>query len=191
MRAMARKRQSRSRRVLFLLATVLGFELIVLAEQLPLKRYTTSDGLIRDYIGRIVLDSHGFLWFCTPEGLSRFDGYTFTNYGGADGLQGSVRDLLEGRDGTYWIATASGLYRFDPDAWKHAPSLNNQPSSLSKSGGRANRPKFVLYGPPENERARSVNIVKEDRSGVIWCGTDAGLYRLDQGQESWNFSFVD
>jgi len=38
----ARKSQSRSRRVLFLLATVLGFELIVLAEQLPLKRYTTS-----------------------------------------------------------------------------------------------------------------------------------------------------
>jgi len=38
----ARKSQSRSRRVPFLLATVLGFELIVLAEQLPLKRYTTS-----------------------------------------------------------------------------------------------------------------------------------------------------
>jgi ligand-binding sensor domain-containing protein len=29
-------------------------------------------------------------------------------------LQGSVRDLLETHDGIYWIATASGLYRFDP-----------------------------------------------------------------------------
>ena len=188
MRVVVWKRQSRSRRLLLLLATVLGFELAVLAEQLPLKRYTSSDGLIRDYISRIVLDSHGFLWFCTPEGLSRFDGYAFANYGAADGLHHSVRDLLQARDGTYWIATASGLYRFDPDASKHGPESNNQPVS-SKAGERG--PKFVLYGPGDNERARSVNIVKEDRSGVIWCGTDAGLYRLDQVQGSWSFSFVD
>src|SRR5437867_6752082 len=101
MRVVVWQRQSRSRRLVLLLATVLLFELTVFAEQLPLKRYTTADGLTRDYITRIVLDSHGFLWFCTPEGLSRFDGYTFSNYGAADGLPGSVRDLLPARDGTY------------------------------------------------------------------------------------------
>src|SRR5262249_2600237 len=42
------------------------------AEQLPIKIYTTAD--------RLVQDSHGYLWFCTAEGLSRFDGYKFTNY---------------------------------------------------------------------------------------------------------------
>jgi len=83
MRVFVWKRQSRPRRLPLLPAIVLGFELAVLAEQLPVKKYTTSDGLIRDYITRIVVDSHGFLWFCTPEGLSRFDGYTFTNYSGA------------------------------------------------------------------------------------------------------------
>ena|SRR5215475_9314925 len=50
------------------------------AEQLPIKIYTTADGLVRDEINRIVQDSHGYLWFCTAEGLSRFDGYKFTNY---------------------------------------------------------------------------------------------------------------
>ncbi len=95
-------------RLVLLPAIILALPLAVLAQQLPLKTYTTSDGLIRDYISRIVLDSRGFLWFCTPEGLSRFDGYAFTNtnYGAADGLQRSVRDLLPASDGTYWIALA-------------------------------------------------------------------------------------
>src|SRR2546428_1034673 len=56
------------------------------AEQLPARTYTTADGLPRDYILRIVRDSHGFLWFCTGDGLSRFNGYEFTNYGVEHGL---------------------------------------------------------------------------------------------------------
>jgi ligand-binding sensor domain-containing protein len=66
-----------------------GFALFVLligalgsvqAEQLPVKTYTTADGLLRDEVNRIKQDSRGFLWFCTNDGLSRFDGYNFTNY---------------------------------------------------------------------------------------------------------------
>src|SRR5215510_3433842 len=78
------------------------------AEQLPLKIYTTADGLGRDQVNRIVQDSHGFLWFCTSEGLSRFDCYKFTNYTTADGLPSAlVTDFLETRDGTYLVATAN------------------------------------------------------------------------------------
>ena len=51
------------------------------AERLPLKTYTTADGLAHNVINKIVRDSRSFLWFCTFEGLSRFDGYTFTTYG--------------------------------------------------------------------------------------------------------------
>src|SRR5262245_14915620 len=74
------------------------------AERLPLKTYTTTDGLIGDNIGRIVQDSRGFLWFCTPEGLSRFDGYQFINYGTDQGLPNrQVNDFLETRSGLYWL----------------------------------------------------------------------------------------
>jgi ligand-binding sensor domain-containing protein len=45
------------------------------SQTLPFKNYTTADGLGHDYIGLIVRDSRGFLWFCTGEGLPRFDGY--------------------------------------------------------------------------------------------------------------------
>jgi streptogramin lyase len=51
------------------------------AERLPVKIYTTADGLGHNSVNRIVRDSRGFLWFCTLEGLSRFDGYSFTTYG--------------------------------------------------------------------------------------------------------------
>src|SRR3977135_3993918 len=85
------------------------------AEQLPLKTYTTADGLAHNVINKIVRDSRGFLWFCTEEGLSRFDGYTFINYSTNEGLpHTSVNDILETRDGNYWVATSGGLVRFNP-----------------------------------------------------------------------------
>jgi ligand-binding sensor domain-containing protein len=51
----------------------------------------------------------------TEDGLSRYDGYTFTNYGTEQGLPNRrVRDLLETRQGDYWVATGGGLCRFNP-----------------------------------------------------------------------------
>src|ERR1700682_4547079 len=83
--------------------------------QLPIRVYTTSEGLAHNSVHRIVKDSRGFLWFATSEGLSRFDGYQFTTYGTEQGLpHRAVYDLLEARSGLYWIATPAGLCRFDP-----------------------------------------------------------------------------
>ena len=76
------------------------------AERLPVKTYTVADGLAHNTVNKIVRDSRGFLWFCTEEGLSRFDGYTFTNYRTEQGLpHPSINDLLETHAGDYWIAT--------------------------------------------------------------------------------------
>jgi len=86
-----------------------------IAEQLAIKTYNTEAGLAHNRVKRIVQDSHGFLWFCTADGLSRFDGYQFTNYRFEDGLPApSINDLLETSDGVYWIATNSiGVVQFD------------------------------------------------------------------------------
>src|SRR5881409_192823 len=85
------------------------------AERLPLKPYTVADGLPNNVINKIVRDSRGFLWFCTGEGLSRFDGYSFTNFGVNQGLPHAiVNDFLETRGGEIWIATNGGLVLFNP-----------------------------------------------------------------------------
>ena len=150
------------------------------AERLPIKTYTTTDGLPRDHINRIVQDSRGFLWFCTSEGLSRFDGYKFTNYGTEQGLPGrEVNDFLETRGGVYWVATNKGLARFNPDP------------STATAGESEPAQRFLVYRPGKEPNAQNISVIYEDHAGTIWCGTLAGLFRLDQGNGAYSFSFVD
>src|SRR5258706_14383103 len=84
--------------------------------QLPLRRYSTADGLAHNSVFGIASDSRGFLWFATAEGLSRIDGYGFVNQTESTGLPHRlVRQVLIGRHGNYWLATPVGLVRFRPE----------------------------------------------------------------------------
>src|SRR5687768_13195086 len=150
------------------------------AETLPLKSYTTSDGLAHDRVNRIVRDSRGFLWFCTSEGLSRFDGYEFKNYTEDDGLpHRAVMDFLETRSGELWIATSNGLVFFDP---------RGTPVSRSGvSGGDDARrgSMFNVIRPASLKHPNPVWMVRdlvEDRHGTLWIATNDGLYKLDAGE---------
>lgn len=79
----------------------------IFAQEPSYKLYTTEDGLAHDSVNQIVRDSRGFLWFCTSEGLSRFDGRRFTNFTQDDGLpHRNVLAFLEMRDGTYLVGTS-------------------------------------------------------------------------------------
>src|SRR5262245_33864672 len=140
------------------------------AEQAPVKTYTTADGLLRDRANRIKLDSRGFLWFCTNDGLSRFDGYGFTNYTTDDGLPHRVvNDLLETRGGAIWVATGNGLARFNPKGRRiTADSVRNTAP-----------PMFAAYRPEETG-ARYMKVLFEDAQGKLWCGTDDGLYWFEE-----------
>jgi len=129
------------------------------AERLPIRAYSTADGLPDDEVDRIVTDPHGFLWFCTKGGLARFDGYSFMNFGPGQGLPaGGVNDLLITRAGDYWVATNSGLVRFNPNG----------------------RPMFTSIPSPEADRfVRSITVLREGYDGTIWVGTGKGLYRVE------------
>jgi len=138
--------------ILALYLTVSGF-----ATQLPLRVYKTADGLARDAVNCIVPDSLGFLWFCTAEGLSRFDGYGFANYGPAQGLpHRTVNAFLQTRRGIYLAATDDGVARLDPTA---------------PPGSKRKFLPFPLRGP--------VNALLEDRTGIVWAGATGGIYRLE------------
>ena len=182
-----------SRRRLFALrfawCTVLLMVLIqpAIAERLPLNPYTTADGLAHNEINKIVRDSRGFLWFCTEEGLSRFDGYSFTNYGVEQGLpHRNVNDFLETRGGEIWVATNAGLVRFDP---KGAPSNR---LVYANQGQQDTPPMFTVIVPEDEDRnARLFTVLIEGRDGTIWCGTMKHLYRLERHGERFELLRVD
>jgi ligand-binding sensor domain-containing protein/signal transduction histidine kinase len=151
------------------------------AETPPFKFYTTSDGLAHDRVNRIVRDSRGFLWFCTSEGLSRFDGYEFKNYTQDDGLpHRAVNDFLETRSGELWIATNDGLVSFNPMGVSKREQTNENKSGASM---------FRTVRPPDLKtelNTWSVEDLLEDRDGVIWAASSAGLFRLaNQSADDW------
>src|SRR5690242_15342768 len=53
---------------------------VMLAGRLPVKIYTSADGLGSGFVESLMRDSRGFMWFCTRNGLSRFDGSRFVTY---------------------------------------------------------------------------------------------------------------
>ncbi len=104
-------------RVLRGLSLAIGFFCVsaAYAELLPIKTYTVADGLLRDNVYKIKQDSRGSLWFCTVEGVSRFDGYAFTNFITDDGLPDRhANDFLETKSGEIYVATDGGLARLNP-----------------------------------------------------------------------------
>src|SRR6185369_7056227 len=102
------------------------------AEHLPVKTYVVADGLLQDTVYKIRQDSRGFLWFCTAEGISRFDGYGFTNFTTDDGLPDRhVNDLLETKNGSYLVATDAGIAQLNPNGLR----------------GSSDNPVFSIYSP--------------------------------------------
>jgi signal transduction histidine kinase/ligand-binding sensor domain-containing protein len=144
-------------------------------ERLPIRAYTTADGLAHNTVNAIVRDSRGFLWFATHDGLSRFDGYTFTNYSVEQGLpHRQVMGLLETRSGELWVATFGGLVYFRP----HGVPSDRVVYANSAGGGT---PMFATIVPPdEDPRARALLALLEASDGTIWCGTRKGLFRLER-----------
>ncbi len=144
------------------------------ASVLPLRTFTTADGLPSNRVSRIVRDPRGFLWFCTRDGLSRFDGSRFVNFGIEQGLPLGADDLVITQSGDYWVATGDGVARFDT------------------SGGRQ---LFTVYRPAEKD-AHWITALADDGMGGLWCATAKGLYRLRRSvnarqENAWTFALVD
>ncbi len=167
-------------------ALALLFALVGLtpAEQLPIKTYTTADGLVSNRISRIKRDTRGFLWFCTEDGLSRFDGYSFTNYTMRQGLPSNwIDDFLETRNGAFLVATSAGLCIFNPQGVALSQAqLASRPDA---------QPLFSVFRPEDGEKSARIKVLYEDRQGNLFCGTVHGLYQLDLSNRRITFHKID
>ncbi len=140
------------------------------AEHLPVKLYTTADGLWSSAINYVMRDSRGFIWFCTRDGISRFDGYGFTNYKiNDDPVAAYVSYMFEDSRGVFWIALdGGGFYRFDP-GHENASGGSRQTGTTSDDG------RLVIHA--ELVGGDKANTFYEDAHGNLWLGAN-GLFLI-------------
>src|SRR6476469_10411434 len=79
---------------------------------------TTKDGLSKNQVNKIFQDSKGFMWFCTKDGLNRYDGSKVTVYRNDPSdpnslISNTVKSMCEDSKGNLWILAAGGVTCFD------------------------------------------------------------------------------
>lgn len=82
------------------------------------RHFTADDGLPSSEVYEILQDRHGYFWFATDNGVSRYNGYEFENFGALQGLEDPVVfHLQEDRKGRIWMQCMSGkMYYFERDS---------------------------------------------------------------------------
>jgi signal transduction histidine kinase/ligand-binding sensor domain-containing protein len=128
--------------------------------------FTVEDGLPNNIIHTIVETENGMLWIGTQSGLASFDGREFKTINlqieGAP-AQGTVHSLVESSTGDLWAATDAGVVRIP----KHALDQFS-PTFLS----------FYSVGTGPT----GVESLLQTRDGVLWAGTNHGLYQEHSGK---------
>lgn len=80
-----------------------------------------ENGLSNNTILKIMIDSKGFMWFATRDGLNRYDGYQYKIFMyDPQNLETSLGNnytvsLYEDRTGNIWVGTIEGLYVYNSE----------------------------------------------------------------------------
>ena len=83
------------------------------------EKFSTKQGLSQNSIVRILQDSRGFLWVCTFDGLSRYDGYEFKilkniSDDSTSLSNNKILSICEDKDSAIWVGTyGGGLNKYD------------------------------------------------------------------------------
>ena len=83
------------------------------------ERISNKEGFNQNTVNSIEQDKYGFLWYATPNGLIRYDGYefkTFTTQSKSDGVISSnnITYLFNDKNGILWIGTNVGVNVYVP-----------------------------------------------------------------------------
>ncbi|MGZ3811637.1 MAG: ligand-binding sensor domain-containing protein, partial [Mucilaginibacter sp.] len=100
------------------------------------------------------------MWIGSRNGLNRYDGYKFVTYRHDSKNDSSlsnnmITDLVEDRDGNIWIATQSGLNKYERSKGTFTRYMHDPHNSASISSNIINRLVF-------------------DSEGNLWIATQTG-----------------
>lgn len=116
--------------------------------------YNMNDGLPGTQIYHVFEDRNGYLWVSSNEGVSRFDGRQFINYGLNEGVPSiSSNRCFQDSQLRLWVCTPAGIAQFRNERFISYPTSDNQ---------------INLY---------IFNII-ETKEKKIWALTDKGAYEF-------------
>ncbi|MDJ0835977.1 MAG: ATP-binding protein [Acidobacteriota bacterium] len=156
-------------RGVLLVATCLPAFVGVTAQDKDLRfsRLSVDEGLSQGIVYRVLQDHKGFIWFCTQDGLNRYDGYSFRVYRNIpedpESLSESyVYTIFEDSKKRLWVGTSGGGLNL----------FNRKRESFQ-----------VFRNEFGNEKSLShdkVTHIYEDPNGILWISTHGGgLNRFD------------
>jgi signal transduction histidine kinase/ligand-binding sensor domain-containing protein/DNA-binding response OmpR family regulator len=121
------------------------------------ERISNNEGFNQNTINSIQQDKYGFLWYATPNGLIRFDGYdfeTFTTQSKSNGTISSnnITSLFNDANGLLWIGTNVGLNLYVPGLERF----------------------FTI----DLKEGFEIKNIAQDKEGYIWFSGDKSLQRI-------------
>lgn len=128
-----------------------------------IENITGKEGLGNNYAGGMVQDRTGNYWFTMKGGICSYNAKhkTFTEFTTEDGLGGSeVWGIYMESSGMIWITARGSTTRYDP--------------SMDISDPKA----FTVFTEEDGINC-CVQTMYQDRSGNMWWGAGAGLYRFN------------
>ncbi|MCK6692828.1 MAG: histidine kinase, partial [Thermoanaerobaculia bacterium] len=166
----------------------------------PNDPYSISDNKIK----KIAEAPDGNFWVGTQVGLNffnlknrRFKHYSDTTKHGIGKVE--INDLALDKNGTLWVATVNGLFKFDPDTdqfTREFPVSKNSAAnivSLEPAGqGIYLAQPDALFFFQESGGARHIAVpphagfirdLYTGMNGLLWIGASNGLFCLDQGTQ--------
>ena len=142
------------------------------------KTLDARNGLISSQINCVLKDQRGYMWFGTPAGLYRWDGYTFKNFQSNSQDGSSLPDsyiisIQEMLDGNLWIETSAGFCIYHPQS----ESFERDMKQVYASMGIEGKPNVVFIDQHKNFWASIPN------KGIV-------AYNMQQ-QTSYEFGYTN
>lgn len=147
-------------------------------------------GVPATQVWRTFEDAQGTVWALTAAGLFRIEGERAARVEVDSGFTENSR-MVAGQDGSLWLGTADGLMRAGADGLFRAMGAKGEVVALATdSSNRAwagtrfgveecwatDCRSYVVPG------GGAVGAVATDAAGGIWVGTDAALFRVQEGE---------